>query len=564
MEALLENEVKKEKPPVIYYPEGGIQFEGTSKELLDVHLKTKFEHPDDMMKNSNFFFIDPEGIKIYLTKEYIKNNMSVEQFKKLIKKMTQEELKDFEEYQKTWQFLARTSQRIPPIWHDTLLFLGGRGSGKTRAGAEWTIEQAMSGLYSRVNIIGPTKSDVENTMLNGPSGILTICRSRGINVEWKKTDEQLVWPNGTITLLFSAEEPERLRGVNSSKFWMDEVVAFKKDPMEIYNMLILGLRLDGHPSICVSTTPKNKENKKAQKFLRFLVKLKGSITIKWKSEDNDALPASTLNKWKSLYEGTKFGKQELDADLEMDDIDLSAIFNKICINASRVDKLPDGVVLINKVVAIDPSVTFNENSDECGIVVGGLGNDDKAYIIEDLSGKMSSNDWGKVAVNAYYRHNCDLIIAETNNGGDLVETTVTNIDNTVEFKQVKAVGNKAQRATPVGMLYEQGKVCHVGDFETLEEQMCDYDPLETKKSPDRMDALVWLVSELLILNRTDADEYLKQFRNMYTDINLQKTNRTANVDNRNNILDEKYFDDLLDMLNQDAGIDFEEMFNKRI
>lgn len=558
----MDNQVK-ERPNVVVYESGAVQYEGSSQELLDLHMNHDFEHPDDMMNGNNYFFIDENGRKIYLTKEYIKNYMSIENFNKFLESMNEEELAEFEEYQKSWQFQARTSQRIPPIWHDTLLFLGGRGSGKTRAGAEWTIDMAMCGRYSRVNILGPTKADVENTMLNGPSGILTICRERGIKVEWKKTDEMLVWPNGTITLIYSAEEPERLRGVNSSKFWIDEVVAFKKDPQLIYNMLILGLRIDEHPSICLSTTPKNNENKLAQKFLRFIVKLKGSVTIKWKSKDNDALGQATLAKWESLFGGTHLGKQELEADLEMDDSDLSAIFNINTINRHRVDKIPEDVSILRKIVAIDPSVSNNENSDECGIVVAGLGDDKKAYILEDLSGKMSSKDWGTVAVKAYYRHGCDLILAESNNGGDLVETTITNIDQDVNVEQAKAKVSKGARATPVGLKYEQGLVCHVGKFDILEDQMCDFDPSDSKKSPDRMDALVWAVTQLLILDGDFAEEHLKEFRNYYSNnTGLPKNNRTGNINK--NIVDEAYFSDLLNLLQEDSGMDFNEMFNRRI
>jgi predicted phage terminase large subunit-like protein len=293
--------------------------------------------------------------------------------------------------------------------------------------------------------------------------------------------------NGSIIQGFAAIEPDRLRGPQFHRIWADEVAAWRYS--ESFDQMMFGLRLGDDPRLVITTTPR------ATPLIVGLAKREGQdvhLTKGSTFENYKNLAESALQQLKDKYEGTRLGRQELYADILEEQE--GALWNYGMIDSSRISR-ESSVEYRRVVVAIDPAVTNTETSDETGIIVCGSSNDGRFYVIDDLSGKYSPDAWGKKAIEAYYRHNADRIVAEVNNGGDLVERLLRNIDNQVPYTPVNASRGKIVRAEPIAALYEQGKVHHVGSFPELEDQMCFFTPT-TKKSPDRMDALVWALTEL--------------------------------------------------------------------
>jgi len=382
------------------------------------------------------------------------------------------------------EWLSRPDQLPPatnPPWV-TWLILAGRGWGKTRTGAETVREWIKK--YEYVNLIGATADDARDIMIEGESGILRIC-PRDERPIYKKSDRQLIWPNGAKSLIFTADEPERLRGKQHMKFWADELCAWRY--AESWDQASFGLRLGDCPQAVVTTTPK------PTKELKALIADPTTYITKGKTDDNfHNLAPTFVNKIVSKYRGTRLGRQELDAEI-LDD-NPGALWKRVWIDELRV-QVP--VTLKRIVVAIDPAATSNPDSDETGIVVAGLGIDNHGYVLEDLTLKGRPEEWASCAINAYIRHSADRIIGETNNGGEMIETVLRMIDKNVSYKAVHASRGKITRAEPISALYEQKKVHHVGYHGQLEDQMCDYDPKTAKYSPDRMDALVWALTELM-------------------------------------------------------------------
>lgn len=513
----------------------------------------------DMMKDYPFTFIDEEGNKEYITKEYIKFNFTEDMMVDFLKNLNEKEMVLFKEIQTTWPFLARKNQRLPSVVHDGVMFLGGRGSGKTRAASEAFIAWCMSGKYQRCNMMGATERDVEMTMILGPSGIKSICDERGIELKWNKGDHMITWPNGVVTLYFSADQPERLRGVNSSKFWMDEVVAWEKDPQYVFDMMIFGLRLDDDPSWMISTTPKNEDNPVAQKFLRARYFQNRVITIYSTTYDNDALPEKILNYFTEQYEGTSIGRQELYAELKLTDDDEGAVFDLGIIKKYRVENIHDDIKIIKKIVSIDPSVSDTKKSDECGIIVLYLGSNGKIYIVDDLSGRYKAEKWAEIARNAYYVHQCDYILAETNQGGDLVESIIKREDKEIRFKEVKAKLGKKERAIPVGYMYQKGLIRHVGEFKDLEEQMVSFNPTPKKKdgSPDRVDAMVHGAAELEKDLLHSVSQKIKEFKRLGFGQIMTNVKRSAKYKGK----DENYsfFKEYAKNIKRNTGVDVSKM-----
>jgi phage terminase large subunit-like protein len=384
---------------------------------------------------------------------------------------------------KDW--LSRPDQRIPvtePAWI-VWLILAGRGWGKTRTGSE-TCRAWIKQGYEYVNLIGATADDARDIMIEGESGILAVCPKNERPI-YKKSDRQLVWPNGAKSLIFTADEPERLRGKQHMKLWCDELCAWRY--MESWDQASFGLRLGDNPQAVVTTTPK------PTKELKDLVKDPTTYITKGVTNDNfQNLAPAFINKIISKYVGTRLGRQELNAEI-LDD-NPGALWKRSWLDDLRVKSHP---TLKRIVVAIDPAAKSNENSDDTGIVVAGIGVDNHGYILEDLTMKGRPEEWARCAVNAYHRLMADRIIGETNNGGEMIEYTIRTIDKNVSFKEVTASRGKITRAEPISALYEQKKVHHVGSFPLLEDQMCEYDPKTAKFSPDRMDALVWALTELM-------------------------------------------------------------------
>lgn len=383
-----------------------------------------------------------------------------------------------------WKFHGRPVQFAPTTreWV-TWVVLAGRGWGKTRVGAEWCREEVKKNPL--VNLIGATVTDARDIMIEGESGILAIC-PKAERPTFVASKRQLQWPNGAKSLVFTADEPERLRGKQHMKFWADEVGAWRY--AEAWDQAMLGLRLGRNPQACVTTTPR------PIKIIKELIADPSTIVTRGTTYDNRSnLAKAFFNKIIRKYEGTRLGRQELMAEL-LDD-NPGALWHLTQIDKLRVKETP---ILVRVVVAIDPSTSDDGENDECGIVVVGLGYDMEFYVLDDITISASPNGWAKQAIDlGYTRHCCDRVIAEVNNGGALVESVLRTVDPNVPYEAVHASRGKRTRAEPVAALYEQGRVHHVGTFAKLEDQMCEWDPLLSTESPDRMDALVWAISHLM-------------------------------------------------------------------
>lgn len=390
-----------------------------------------------------------------------------------------------------WSFWARDNQLPPDGDWAYWVVLAGRGFGKTRTGAEWVRGKVGAG-YGRIALVGPTAADARDVMIEGESGLLAVCPP------WDKplyepSKRRVTWPNGAIATAYSADEPDRLRGPQHDAAWCDEIAAWRYP--EAWDMLMFGLRLGDNPQALATTTPKR------VKVLKDLLADPNTVVTGGSTFENKAnLAPSFIHRIVRKYEGTRLGRQELHAHM-LDD-NPGALWNRPMLDDRRVREHPPLVLVV---VAIDPSVTNGEDSAETGIVVVGLGNDGHGYVLDDLSGQYAPADWAKQAVTAFWKYRANRIVAETNNGGDMVGLTVATIDWRVPFQAVTASRGKYTRAEPVSTLYEQGRVHHVGSFPELEDQLCEWVP--GSKSPDRLDALVWAVtSAMLTLDDSDADD----------------------------------------------------------
>jgi predicted phage terminase large subunit-like protein len=322
-------------------------------------------------------------------------------------------------------------------------------------------------------------------MIEGESGILRISPP-WFRPEYEPSKRRLTWPNGATATTYSAEEPDQLRGPNVDGAWCDELAAWKY-AQEAWDMLMFTLRAGSDPRAVVTTTPR------PTKIVRDLVAASTSHVTRGRTYDNAAnLAPAFMKQITAKYAGTRLGRQELDAEI-LDD-NPGALWKRDQIEASRTTKPPDAFSRV--VVAIDPAVTHSEDSDETGVIVGALGKDGHGYILEDASLKASPDGWARAAVTGYHKYHADRIVAETNNGGEMVEHTLRTIESTIPYRAVHASRGKLTRAEPVAALYEQSRVHHVGAFPALEDQMCQWTPGDS--SPDRMDALVWLLTDLMI------------------------------------------------------------------
>ena len=361
------------------------------------------------------------------------------------------------------------------------MYLAGRGWGKTRVGAEIIRQDAKS--FGRIALVGATAADVRDVMVEGESGILAISPPNE-RPTYEPSKRRLTWPNGAVATTYTAEEPDRLRGPQHERAWADEVAAWKYPGA--WDMLMFGLRLGRDPRAVATTTPKQTPHMRAIKAAP------GTVIIRGRTYDNAAnLAPSFLTAVTTRYAGTRLGRQELDGE-DLDD-NPNAMWQRARIDELRVTKHPD---LVRVVVAVDPAASATEESAETGIIVAGLGTDGHGYILDDCTVHGSPNAWGRAAVTAYHKHRADRIVAEVNNGGDMVIFVLETVDANVPTAKVHASRGKATRAEPVAALYEQGRVHHVGSFPHLEDQLCTWEPGQT--SPDRLDALVWALTELML------------------------------------------------------------------
>lgn len=386
-----------------------------------------------------------------------------------------------------WSFWGRPKQQEPPgdWWY--WLILAGRGFGKSRTGGEWVNLRANNGAR-RIALVGETAADVRDVMVEGPSGILA-CAPPWNKPRFEPSKRRLTWPNGCIGITYSAETPDQLRGPEHDTAWCDELAKWKHP--DAWDQLLFGMRRpDLVPKVLVTTTPRPTPMIKA-----LIADPQTRITRGSTYENQANLAPAFLKKIRDKYEGTRLGRQELEAEV-LDDAPGALWKRTEMIDAYRVTKMPH---LVRIVVAIDPSVSSDSAAAETGIVAAGLGEDGHGYVLEDVSVQQPTPEqWGKAAVTLYHKIEADNVIGEVNNGGDLVESNINSVDKQVPFKQVRASRGKHVRAEPISSLYQQGKVHHVGMFAQLEDQMCQWEPGVSTWSPNRVDALVWALSELML------------------------------------------------------------------
>ncbi len=401
-----------------------------------------------------------------------------------------------------WELWARDDQ-LPPDeaqgggpW-TTWLCMGGRGSGKTRTGAEWvraiaSAEPPGCGVSPvRIALVGESLADVRSVMVEGVSGILAVHR-REERPCYSVSRRELVWPNGAVAQIFSADDPESLRGPQFHAAWSDELAKWRYMEQS-WDMLQLGLRLGEHPRQIVTTTPR------PVPLLKRLLSDPRTAVTRAASAANVHLPAAFLEEVVARYRGTRLGRQELDGDLIEDNP--AALWRRETIEAHRTGEAPP---LQRIVVAVDPPVSSRASSDACGIIAAGLGGDGRVYVLRDatVQGRQPL-EWARAALVVHDTLGADRIVAEANQGGDLVAEIFRQLAPGIPVKLVHATRGKAVRAEPVAALYEQGRVRHAGIFAALEDQLCDFGHagLTGGGSPDRVDALVWAVTELLLNDR---------------------------------------------------------------
>jgi phage terminase large subunit-like protein len=397
-----------------------------------------------------------------------------------------------------WSLKARPEQ-LPPagdwsIW----AYLAGRGAGKTRAGAEWV--QSLTVTHGRIALIAPTAADARDTMVEGESGILAIAPNWN-RPDYEPSKRRLTWPNGAQATLFSSEEPDRLRGPQHSALWADELAAWKSD-RQTWDMAMMGLRLGAHPRCFVSTTPR------PTKLLKELIARNGQdvAITRGSTYDNRAnLAPSFFSQIVRQYEGTRLGRQELLAEL-LEDVP-GALWSRENLDAARMSENALARVNFRRVVvAVDPSGARNSGdagADKIGIVVAGLGDDGRGYVLEDCTCKDSPAGWGRKAVAAYHRWKADRIVAERNFGGAMVQHVIKTADPLCAFREVVASRGKIARAEPVAALFEQGRVSMAPNLSELEDELCAMTPdgYVGGGSPDRADAMVWALSELMLVGQ---------------------------------------------------------------
>lgn len=383
-----------------------------------------------------------------------------------------------------WQARARPNQITPDGDWLTWVILAGRGWGKTRTGAEDAAWSGMANPGWRIAVVAPTAADARDTCIEGDSGLLNVLPREAVQT-WNRSLGELILINGTRYKAFSADEPERLRGPQHHRAWADELAAWRYP--EAWDQLMFGLRLGEHPQAVVTTTPK------PTPLVKALVAAKTSNVTRGSTFDNAAnLAPSALQMLKDKYEGTRLGRQELEAEI-LGDLP-GALWSLSTLDAYRLRETPQ---MGRIVVAVDPAVTATEASDEHGIIVAGL-SDQRGIVLEDASLSGSPNEWARRAVSLYRSWGADAIVIEVNQGGDMVAHTIRTIDPNVKIKEVRASRGKHVRAEPIAALYEQGRVAHVGAFPALENQMTQMttNGYEGEGSPDRVDALVWAMTEL--------------------------------------------------------------------
>lgn len=382
-----------------------------------------------------------------------------------------------------WSWWARPNQRLPAGHWNHWLILAGRGFGKTRTGAE-TVRQWVRSS-DMVNLIGATADDIRDIMVEGESGILAICPDEE-RPTYVKSERKLEWPNGSTSLLFSAQEPDRLRGKQHKKLWCDELAAWSYE--ESWDQAKFGLRLGSSPQSIITTTPKPIRN------IRELLKEQHvHVTRGTSYENRENLARTFFDEIVKRYEGTRLGRQELMAEMLEDTP--GALWTREMIRHTPVAGLPP---LVRCVVAVDPPASSHDGSNEAGVVACAIDASQQGYVLADQSAILAPREWAQRAVYLYRELKADTIVVEINQGGEMATQTIKAVDPNVPVKAVRAAKGKYIRAEPISAIYARGAIRHVEFFETLEDQMCMFTPDFDRKegSPDRLDAMVWAFTEL--------------------------------------------------------------------
>lgn len=396
-----------------------------------------------------------------------------------------------------WPLLGRASQHPPETAQGggdwlTWLVLGGRGAGKTRAGAEWVRALAFGRAgpaAGRIALVAESLADLREVMVEGVSGLLAV-HPRAERPIWEPTRKRLEWPNGAVAQGFSADDPESLRGPQFDAAWCDELAKWRY-AQAAFDNLQFGLRLGTRPRQMVTTTPRPTALLRA-----LLADPRTAVTRMGTAENAAHLAPHFLETVVGRYAGTRLGRQELDGELIEDRPD--ALWNRALIEAGREASAPE---LVRVVVAVDPPASSRRHADACGLVAAGIDRDGIVHVLADESAQgLTPTGWGGKAVGLFHRLEADRVVVEVNQGGEMVKTILAGIDPAVPVKEVRATRGKWLRAEPVAALYEQGRVRHAGAFPALEDELCDFGPegLSNGRSPDRLDALVWAVTALAL------------------------------------------------------------------
>jgi phage terminase large subunit-like protein len=426
------------------------------------------------------------------------SSLTAEKREAILKSFSNRELAGLEY---DWRFWGRPEQFLPPGNWLTWLLLAGRGAGKTRSAAEAIRELVCgrtplsAGKHSRIALVAETAADARDVMVEGDSGLLAVHPSH-FRPLYEPSKRRLTWPNGAIATLYNATEPDQLRGPQHSLAYCDELAKWALAE-QTWDMLQFGMRIGDRPQQIIATTPR------PIAVLKRIMAQPGTVITRGTTFDNRANLAPTFfSQVVARYAGTRLGRQELNAEI-LDEI-VGALWTRAIIDTAREPRaVPD---MQRVVVAVDPSGASgdDESADSIGIVVAGLGIDGRGYILADRTCKLSPAGWGRRAVSAYHEFKADRIVAERNFGGAMVEHVIRTADPNVAFAEVTASRGKVVRAEPVAALYEQGRISHIGDLAELEDQMCQMatDGYLGEGSPDRLDAMVWAITDLMLAPST--------------------------------------------------------------
>ncbi|HEX7656505.1 MAG TPA: terminase family protein [Sphingomonas sp.] len=398
------------------------------------------------------------------------------------------------EFNERWALWAHDGQIEPPGDWRVWLIRAGRGFGKTRAGAEWVSAMARAMPDSRIALVGGTIEDVRRVMIEGESGILRVGR-HGDHFDWRRDAGELTFKSGAVAYVYSAEAPEKLRGPEHAVAWCDELSKWRNGDAT-WDNLMMTMRIGDRPRVLVTTTPR------PNALMRRVMTLPGVIETLGRTRDNAHLPASFVEAMQGMYGATTLGRQELDGEL-IEDL-TGALWLRAGIERCRVAAAAE---LVRVVVGVDPPA--GTGGDACGIVVAGLGRDGRGYVLDDASVRGASPErWARAVARATARWHADRVIAEANQGGEMVKSVLLAVECGLPVTLVHATRGKSARAEPVATLYEAGRVSHVGAFAALEDEMCGmiagggYEG--PGRSPDRADALVWALAELMLGRRGEA------------------------------------------------------------